>query len=187
MVETFSKKIIRIGDSLGFLVPNEIVGRYKLKEGDDVTIALEFEDMGKEMSKGTFRLWETYYRNGFFNTNKSFPRFKINDDFSDIKNYIVHMVDDVKKETVVKNKSCHIINDNSTLGLYNHMKSINEKTCNESFEIKKRKHIDSFFHPKKDWLWNWARRVHFDPDYYRDKGVSPFFSIIKLHPQGYIK
>ena len=36
MVETFSKKIIRIGDSLGFLVPNEIVGRYKLKEGDEV-------------------------------------------------------------------------------------------------------------------------------------------------------
>lgn len=74
----------RIGDSLGIIIPNKVIGDYNLKMGDIIQIIPQFKNINEELSKGRFRLGDTYYRDGFFNTNKTFPLFPCGEDYKNI-------------------------------------------------------------------------------------------------------
>ena len=78
-------RIRRVGDSLGVIIPSNIVGKYNLNEGDYIKVKPKSKNYENEIAKGNLILRETYYRNGFFNTNKTFPLFPCKEGFKDIK------------------------------------------------------------------------------------------------------
>lgn len=116
-----------------------------------------------------------------------FPIFSIDvsldrGNITDVTGYIEKMVKSTN-DNVFESRHALTILKGPGEGIHNHIKTLVDERILSDGELYHR-HIASFFHPERDRIWNWAKTVHHNPEFFYHRGQPAFFGIICEGPPG---
>lgn len=157
----------------------------------DSDILIEIDD-SKFNVKGTI-VWFDYDISLFLGTERNndsktsvvtFKYFTIGvytNNINNIKNYLANinevMVDilctDIYSQRILPTKTSYDITE----------KSIG-KITDYNFDDAEKRYITSFFHPKRDIIWNYIKKIHLEPSYFNRYGQTAQYNMLLHGPPG---